>query len=299
MLSSYVFASTILWTAVGILGTPLEIRQTSVTILSSAQVASYKSYTYYASAAYCSPETTKTWTCGTNCEQNSGFKPIDSGGDGAIVQYWYVGYDPALNSIIVGFQGTDTDKILPILTDGNFLLAPLNPLLFPGVSPLILTHDGFAKAHGFSAPDVLVAVQKGLALYPTQQVTVVGHSLGGALSIISSSFLALHLPDTTVIKTVTYGAPRVGNENFVLWANGNSFMQRINNKQDPIPTLPYRVMLFAGTEGEIHITDTNQWVSCPGEDNGSPQCTLASVPFLTDGNLADHGGPYDGVTIGC
>jgi hypothetical protein len=31
-----------------------------------------------------------------NCQANPSFVPIASGGDGAITQYWYVGFDPAL-----------------------------------------------------------------------------------------------------------------------------------------------------------------------------------------------------------
>lgn len=55
-----------------------------------------------------------------NCQANPSFVPIASGGDGAITQYWFVGFDPALavsfrfrkselcahrlQSIIVGYQ---------------------------------------------------------------------------------------------------------------------------------------------------------------------------------------------------
>jgi hypothetical protein len=289
----------VLATATNILAGPLLGARQSTSVLSAADVASFKQYTYFASAAYCLPETTRTWTCGPNCDHNSGFKPIASGGDGAFVQYWYVGYDPRLASIIVGFQGTATEKLIPILTDGNFRLDPLDPTLFPGVSPYILTHDGFGDAHDKSARRVLAAVRLGLTNYTTTHVTVVGHSLGGAIAAISSSYLSLHLPSGTTFKTVTYGMPRVGNQLFANFANGKSDMTRINNKRDPIPTLPYRVMGFAHTEGEIHITASNQWVSCPGQDNESPECTIATVPLLANGDINDHSGPYDGVTMGC
>ena len=42
----------------------LEARQ-SISTLSNEQVASYKPYTYYAGAAYCSPATTLAWSCGS------------------------------------------------------------------------------------------------------------------------------------------------------------------------------------------------------------------------------------------
>ena len=72
--------------------------------------------------------------------------------------------------------------------------------------------------------------------------------------------------------------------------------------------------------GEVHITDNNQWVACPGEDfisgtkekkgllgynpttgqdNTNSQCTVGDVPNLLAGNGSDHDGPYDGVKMGC
>ena len=41
---------------------------------------------HYASAGYCTPDSTLAWDC-ANCGANPSFKPIASGGDGATVQY--------------------------------------------------------------------------------------------------------------------------------------------------------------------------------------------------------------------
>jgi len=81
----------------------------SITTLSTVQISAYKPYSFYASAAYCNPTNTMAWNCGgnvektkpfvsltralANCNANPTFHPVASGGDGAIVQYWYVGYD--------------------------------------------------------------------------------------------------------------------------------------------------------------------------------------------------------------
>lgn len=48
------------------------IKRQSVTALSQAQISTFKPFTFYASASYCAPSTTLTWTCGgmpknTNC----------------------------------------------------------------------------------------------------------------------------------------------------------------------------------------------------------------------------------------
>jgi hypothetical protein len=72
--------------------------------------------------------------------------------------------------------------------------------------------------------------------------------------------------------------------------------------------------------GEVHIMDNNEWVSCPGknyvsrieggkkltghnlpigQDNPSKECIVGDVPTILEGNLSDHDGPYNGVTMGC
>lgn len=51
--------------------------------------------------------------------------------------------------------------------------------------------------------------------------------------------------------------------------------------------------------GEIHITESNMWLSCPGQDNPSTQCSVGDVPDVSEGNVTDHDGPYNGITMGC
>jgi len=55
--------------------------------MTPAQVNAFRPYTYYASAGYCNPSVTRAWTCGSNCNANPGFRPIDSGGDGSGIQF--------------------------------------------------------------------------------------------------------------------------------------------------------------------------------------------------------------------
>jgi len=58
-------ALVLLATVAGTVAVPvLEARQ-SISTLSDEQVVSYKPYTYYAGAAYCSPATTLAWSCGS------------------------------------------------------------------------------------------------------------------------------------------------------------------------------------------------------------------------------------------
>jgi hypothetical protein len=63
--------------------------------------------------------------------------------------------------------------------------------------------------------------------------------------------------------------------------------------------------------------DNGQWESCPGkscqslissiavtlylpgQDNTSNECTVGDVPNIFVGSTSDHGGPYDGIEMGC
>ena len=59
-----------------------------------------------------------------------------------------------------------------------------------------------------AANDVLSAVKIGVKTYGTESVTVVGHSLGAAISLLDAVFLPLHVPGLTVTY-YGYGLPRV------------------------------------------------------------------------------------------
>ncbi|TFY81186.1 hypothetical protein EWM64_g2822 [Hericium alpestre] len=273
-------------------------KRQAITTLSASQVSSFKPYTFFAGAAYCNPSLTLTWTCGAKCQGNAGFQPIASGGNGGNEQFWYVGFDPALDTVIVAHQGTNTSNILALLTDTDFSLRPLNSTLFPGISSDVEVHDGFADSQERSSADVLCAVETGLSQHNTTSVTVVGHSLGAALALLDSVFLPLHLPSNTTVTTITYGMPRIGNQAFADYVDAHLHVTHVNNKEDPVPIEPGRFLGFHHPAGEVHIQDSGAWDACPGQDNTSDLCTVGDVPNIFDSDESDHDGPYDGVTLG-
>lgn len=271
----------------------------SITGLTTSQIDSYTPYTYYASAGYCTAAQTLAWDCGTNCQANSDFLPVASGGNGDSVQYWYVGYDPSLDTVIVAHQGTDPSEILPLVTDADFFLTSLDSSLFPGISSDIEVHNGFMNAQASTATEVLTAVQTTMSKYGTTTVTVVGHSLGAAISLLDSVYLPLHLPLGTSFQTITYGLPRVGNQAFANYVDANLHLTHINNKEDPIPILPGMFLGYVHPAGEVHIEDSGEWAACPGQDNPSTQCIVGDVPTILQGDESDHDGPYNGIEMGC
>ncbi|KZP12702.1 alpha/beta-hydrolase [Athelia psychrophila] len=277
---------------------PILDSRASITALSASQISAFTPYTWYASAAYCAASTTATWSCGASCSANSGFVPVASGGNGDSVQYWYVGYDPSLKTVIVAHQGTDPSEILPLLTDADILTENLDGTLFSGISSTIKVHSGFANAQANTATAVLAAVQTALTKGSTKSVTLTGHSLGAAIALLDSVYLPLHLPSTTTFKTIVYGLPRVGNQAFADYVDAHITLTHINNEEDIVPIVPGRGLGFVHPSGEVHIEDSGEWASCPGQDNPSTSCIVGDVPNIFDGDVSNHDGPYGGVTMG-
>ncbi|KAF8799891.1 lipase class 3 family protein [Phlegmacium glaucopus] len=273
-------------------------KRQSITALSSSQISAFKPFTFFASTAYCNPSTTINWSCGANCAANSGFIPVASGGDGSSVQFWYVGFSPAQGTVIVAHQGTDTAKIQADATDADAFLESLDSTLFPGVSSSVEAHSGFANEQAKTATQILSAVKSAIAAHSATKVTIVGHSLGAAIALLDGVYLPLHISGVT-FRMIGYGMPRVGNQAFADYLDAHLSVTHINNKEDLVPIVPGRFLGYHHPSGEVHIMDNNQWVSCPGQDNPSTECTVGDVPNIFDGSTSDHGGPYDGVTMGC
>ncbi|KLO05760.1 lipase [Schizopora paradoxa] len=281
----------------------------SIKTLTSPVISSFKPYSYYASAAYCTPNTTINWSCGANCDANSGFKPSAAGGDGTDTQFWYVGYDANINTVVVAHQGTDKHSIMALLDDADILMTPLNSTLFPTSTfpDSMQVHKGFSDDHSRTAIDIYVAVVNEIVanIDKTPSVTLIGHSLGAALSLLDAVMFVSHFPDWVHIQYIGYGLPRVGNQEFADYVDAHLVMTsdngfwRITNKKDPVPINPGKFLGYHHPSGEVHIEETNAWDSCPGQDNPSSLCIVGAVDNDFVGDLDNHDGPYDGVTMGC
>ena len=115
-----------------------------------------------------------------------------------------------------------------------------------------------------TASQILSAVQGILSEKGASSVTVVGHSLGAALALLDGVFLSLHIKE--LVTVVGYGMPRVGNRAFANFVDSQlaERVMHVNNKEDPIPTVPPMLLGYHHPSGEIHIQDSGAWDACPG-----------------------------------
>lgn len=93
---------------------------------------------------------------------------------------------------------------------------------------------------------------------------------------------------------------QVGNQAFADYVDDNLHLTHINNREDPIPTLPPALLGYVHPTGEVHIQDSGAWVSCPGQDNPNEQCSVGDATIPLNWNFeGDHYGPYNGIMIKC
>uniref|UniRef100_A0A0D3HWQ2 Fungal lipase-type domain-containing protein n=1 Tax=Oryza barthii TaxID=65489 RepID=A0A0D3HWQ2_9ORYZ len=106
--------------------------------------------------------------------------------------------------------------------------------------------DSSKQKHGvLSAKQQVVKEVTRLVSYfrehPCIRVTMTGHSLGGALALMSAHDAAAALAryDHVQVRAVTFGAPRVGDEVFRnALENSNVKVVRVVVDKDPVPSMP-------------------------------------------------------------
>jgi len=301
---TYIFLFSLIWMAAVHAVPALVARESGsptavMAGLTPPQINSFNPYTYYAKAVYCLTPTIMSWSCGPACAGNVGFKPVAGGGDGGAIQYWYVGYDPKIHTVIVAHQGTNTSHLKALLTDANTGKTGLSSSLFPNLPSGIEVHRGFQDEHAKTAAAILANVQLTMSRYNVNSVTMVGHSLGAALALLEAVYLPKHLPKTTVFQSVVYGLPRVGNKDFANYVDANVRLTHINNLKDPMPIIPGKFMGYVHPAGEVHIEASGKWAICPGHDNPSPECIVGTVSSIFSANETNHDGPYNGIHMHC
>lgn len=122
-------------------------------------------------------------------------------------------------------------------------------------------------------------------------ITVVGHSLGGALALLVADEIATTVPDAPPVAVVSFGGPKVGNAAFVdkLQKSGRVNVLRIVNAGDMVtkvpgvaPRLPLTKEQYQHVGAELRIDSKNS--PCLRPDAG-PACRhdLEAYLHLIDG----------------
>jgi len=221
-------------------------------------------YFYYAGASYCHPESIESWTCSFCSVANVTATVLY---DQKTDTQAYVGYELASNSVMISFRGTDILSLPNWIEDLSFgKTRDYNQCAGCKID------DGFAKCHDAIENDVYANVKQRMAMYPGAGLVVVGHSLGGALAVLTAADLAVSYPNTS-ISVYTYGCPRVGNPAFAQYFNSlNSTSYRVVHWADPVARLPPQQVNYEHVESQIFYNQpSTNYEVCAGDED--PHCS--------------------------
>lgn len=128
--------------------------------------------------------------------------------------------------VVIAFRGTEFTSLSDWKTDAY--------TKFLGVQGVGRMHTGFHTAY----QDVRKDVEKVINENKGKKIWLTGHSLGGAMAVVCG----VQLKNAKIVapQIITYGQPRVGDNQTARWIDRNfsKSYQRIVNDNDVVPTLP-------------------------------------------------------------
>jgi len=122
-------------------------------------------------------------------------------------------------------------------------------------------HAGFLTSWKYTRPHINPHLERLVAKYPDYQVTLVGHSLGGAVAALAGLEFEGRGWEPQV---TTFGEPRIGNRALMEYIDdrfelgtevGNSSTyRRVTHVDDPVPLLPLKEWGYRMHAGEVCIS---------------------------------------------
>ncbi|KAH7384655.1 Alpha/Beta hydrolase protein [Pyrenochaeta sp. MPI-SDFR-AT-0127] len=228
----------------------LEKRAVSANVLDQLQF-----FSQYSAAAYClgnnnSPNTKVTCPQG-NCAR------VEAANTNTLTEF-----ENSIKSDVTGFVATDTTNKLIVLsfrgsrsvrnwlTNLNFPVAPTT------VCATCSSSIGFWSSWLEAQSNVLSAITKARAQYPSYKIVATGHSLGGALASLAAGVLR---SQGVTVDLYTYGAPKIGLEGISQYLSSTSRGQtyRVTHKADPVPKLPPALLGYRHISPEYYVTSGN------------------------------------------
>ncbi|KAJ9050474.1 hypothetical protein DSO57_1014132 [Entomophthora muscae] len=228
-----------------------------------------------AGLAYCSNETLRTPNSKYNTGLGGDFKVVLVMEDLKLETKGLIAVDGAREQILLGFRGTTSTANW----EANL---KFNKKKFgPG-----LVHEGFKELTDALQLKYREYLTELLQLNPTYRLVIVGHSLGGAMAVLSAVYMAEVVPWER-ISVYTYGQPRVGDEQFVQWLNSQPMeMTRVVNDNDSVPHLPpnFAGFFHAHTEMFIRGNDVRVCSTQALEDRSCSRTRVALPSSVTHSN---------------
>ncbi|MCJ1399651.1 hypothetical protein MMC11_002853 [Xylographa trunciseda] len=265
----------------------------------------------------------KPFLCASRCQEFPGFELVKTWNTGPLLAdscgYIAISHFPSPKRIIVAFRGTYSiaNTIIDLSTipqeyapypgdDGpdtpsdsiiDLLWRPLKHVRRVAEAAEdkcddCTVHLGFMTSWRQTRTEILPHLVEAIKKYPDYQLTLVGHSLGGAVAALASlEFKARGWNP----KVTTFGEPRIGNQPLMKYMDdrflhegedeSSSMYRRVTHVDDPVPLLPLEEWGFKMHAGEVFISKPklspaiNDVQHCEGDED--PQCIMAGDSTAT------------------
>lgn len=122
----------------------------------------------------------------------------------------FVARDDTRKELVISFRGSR--EIASAIIDTSLVLSPLRGPGLPKNTDAHV-HTGFLYAFRSVGDRVLNVLGEQFERFPRYEVTVSGHSLGGAIACIAALSIRNSFPDAA-LRLFTYGQPRTGDPSF-------------------------------------------------------------------------------------
>jgi pimeloyl-ACP methyl ester carboxylesterase len=117
-------------------------------------------------------------------------------------------------------------------------------------------HHGFWNSWVDARDRVTPAVKQASTTYPNYKISVVGHSLGGAIASLAAASLR---NSGFAVALYNFGSPRIGGSKISTYITnqpGGNF--RVTHRNDPVPKLPLLTMGYVHISPEYYIDNKNK-----------------------------------------
>jgi len=153
-------------------------------------------------------------------------------------------------------------------------------------------HLGFMASWKHTRAEILPYLEKVVNTYPGYQLTLVGHSLGGAVAALAALEFKVRGWNPTI---TTFGEPRIGNTYLMEYID-NAFLpkdedessamyRRVTHVDDPVPLLPLKEWGYRMHAGEMYISkpelspEVSDAQRCEGDED--PSCIAGTSSVVT------------------
>ena len=226
----------------------------------------------------------KPFLCASRCQDFPSFELVTTWNTGPFLSdscgYVVLSHPPSPPRIILAFRGTYSvaNTIVDLST------VPQEYIPYPGdeddeegeesnglgqrsINPKraectdCTVHAGFMTSWRHTRPKLLPYIKELVQQYPNYQVTLVGHSLGGAVAALASLDFDARGWNPQV---TTFGEPRIGNQGLMQYldktfsdggsTNIASRYRRVTHVDDPVPLLPLTEWGYKMHAGEVYIS---------------------------------------------